>query len=93
MKPLHILLCLSTILFLAGCATKTYDIDVICNKQGSDLYICDPMQKDKCDDTTTIYSCYSPVFHIKCAKETVQVISSVYTCTTRDGQKVRIRVL
>ena len=77
-------------------SSPSYNIDVTCNNQaGNAFFICDPLQKDECDEATTIYSCYYPgsIFHIKCDKSTVQTIGGVYSCTTHDGKSVRIRVI
>ncbi len=89
----RILLALLALAF-AGCSSneKSYDISVICNNQtGNVFFICDPMQKEECDERTTRFDCYMPSFHIKCDKSTVQTFNDgVYFCSTHDGKSVRI---
>ncbi len=79
---------------LAACAPKdkVYDISQICNNSaGNAFFICDPMQKEECDENTTRFDCYMPTFHIKCDKRTVQSYNDgVYFCSTHDGKSVRI---
>lgn len=88
---------------LSGCSTvqvtnvppqEQYDIDTTCNNSaGNAFVICDPLQKDECDEETIIYSCYyGNFFHIKCDKKTTQVIDETYTCLTHDEKSVRIMV-
>lgn len=81
---------------LVGCIPKVqkeqpYDIDVTCNNQtGNAFEICDPLQREKCDEKTTRFDCYNPTFHIKCDKSTVQIMDSTYLCSTSDGKTVHI---
>lgn len=76
------------LVLLSGCTnSQTYAIDVSCLDAfgGFDRY--DPRD----DNDTQTFSCYSKEnFHIKCAKNTVQVIGDVILCKTHDEKNVRI---
>lgn len=83
------ILSLLFVILLAGCSTTSaYDIDVTC------LYkypILNSHWED--EETTMVFTCIEPdQFEVRCISNTVQKISDAYLCTTRDQQKVRIKL-